>query len=313
MRISITDRCNLRCRYCMPAEGIEKVSMSQILTYEEILRICRAAAGLGIRKFKVTGGEPLVRKGCAGFCGELRGIPGVQQVTLTTNGQLLAGEIGALQEAGIDGINISLDSLREDRYRQITCGGRLEDTLKGLDAAIASGIPTKVNCLLQRGFNEDELPRFAELAFRRGIDVRFIEIMPIGFGRPETGLSNEAVLQRLERLYPDLVRDERIHGNGPAVYYRLGGNDSPAGSIGLISAMHSSFCESCNRIRLTSQGEVKPCLCYEDSISLKPALEKGSQEALQHALRDAIDEKPAGHTFEDPGSVDRRAMMQIGG
>lgn len=313
MRISITDRCNLRCRYCMPAEGIEKVSMSQILTYEEILRICRAAAGLGIRKFKVTGGEPLVRKGCAGFCGELREIPGVQQVTLTTNGQLLAGEIGSLQEAGIDGINISLDSLREDRYRQITCGGSLEDTLKGLDAAIASGIPTKVNCLLQRGFNEDELPRFAELAFSRGIDVRFIEIMPIGFGRPETGLSNEAVLQRLERLYPDLVRDDRIHGNGPAVYYRLGRNNSSDGSIGLISAMHSRFCGSCNRIRLTSQGEVKPCLCYEDSINLKPALEEGSKEALQQALRDAIDEKPAGHTFEDPGSADRRAMMQIGG
>ena len=313
MRISITDRCNLRCRYCMPAEGIEKVSMSQILTYEEILRICQAAAGLGIRKFKVTGGEPLVRKGCAGFCGELRGIPGVQQVTLTTNGQLLAGEIGALQEAGINGINISLDSLREDRYRQITCGGRLEDTLKGLDAAIASGIPTKVNCLLQRGFNEDELPRFAELAFSRGIDVRFIEIMPIGFGRPETGLSNEAVLQRLERLYPDLVQDERIHGNGPAVYYRLGRNNSPDGSIGLISAMHSRFCGSCNRIRLTSQGEVKPCLCYEDSINLKPALEEGSKKALQQALRDAINEKPAGHTFEDPGSADRRAMMQIGG
>ena len=201
--------------------------------------------------------------------------------------------------------------MREDRYRQITCGGRLEDTLKGLDAAIASGIPTKVNCLLQRGFNEDELPHFAELAFSRGIDVRFIEI--IGFGRPETGLSNEAVLQRLERLYPDLVRDERVHGNGPAVYYRLGGNNRPAGSIGLISAMHSSFCGSCNRIRLTSQGEVKPCLCYEDSISLKPALAEGSQETLQQALRDAINEKPAGHTFEDPGSVDRRAMMQIGG
>ena len=245
MRISITDRCNLRCRYCMPAEGIEKVSMSQILTYEEILRICRAAAGLGIRKFKVTGGEPLVRKGCAGFCGELREIPGVHQVTLTTNGQLLAGEIGALQEAGIDGINISLDSLREDRYRQITCGGSLEDTLKGLDAAIASGIPTKVNCLLQRGFNEDELPRFAELAFSRGIDVRFIEIMPIGFGRPETGLSNEAVLQRLERLYPDLVRDDRIHGNGPAVYYRLGRNNSSDGSIGLISAMARSSAVGC--------------------------------------------------------------------
>ena len=310
MRISITDRCNLRCRYCMPEDGIEKVSMSQILTYEEILRVCRAAAGLGIRKFKVTGGEPLVRKGCARLCGEIRQIDGVDQVTLTTNGQLLAGQIGALREAGIDGINISLDSLREDRFRQITCGGRLEDTLEGLDAAIARGIRTKVNCLLQRGFNEDELPAFADLAFDRGIDVRFIEIMPIGFGRPETGLSNEAVLKRLEQLYPDLVRDDRVHGNGPAVYYRRAGQ---TGAIGLISAMHSSFCGSCNRIRLTSQGEVKPCLCYEDSISLKPALAEGSEEGLRQALAEAIDKKPAGHTFEDRGTVDRRAMMQIGG
>ncbi|MBQ9059653.1 MAG: GTP 3',8-cyclase MoaA [Firmicutes bacterium] len=321
MRISITDRCNLRCRYCMPREGIEKVPMSRILTYEEILRVCRAAAGLGIRKFKVTGGEPLVRKGCAELCGQIRRIPGVDQVTLTTNGQLLAAEMGALREAGIDGINISLDSLREDRYEQITCGGRLADTLEGLEAAIASGIPVKINCLLQRDFNEDELDRFARLAFERSIDVRFIEIMPIGFGRPETGLSNEAVLQRLEHLYPDLVRDERIHGNGPAVYYRRstevkgtdGSTGGSTGSIGLISAMHSSFCGSCNRIRLTSTGEVKPCLCYEDSISLKPALEEGSNEALQWALADAINEKPAGHSFEDRSTVDRRAMMQIGG
>ncbi|MBQ9014815.1 MAG: GTP 3',8-cyclase MoaA [Firmicutes bacterium] len=322
MRISITDRCNLRCRYCMPQEGIEKVSMSQILTFEEILRICGAAVSLGIRKFKVTGGEPLVRKGCTGLCAELKGIPGVEQVTMTTNGQLLAREIGALRQAGIDGINISLDSLREDRYRKITGGGSLEETLRGLDAAIQSGIPTKINCLLQQDFNEDELPDFARLAFERGIDVRFIEIMPIGFGRPETGISNETVLQRLEQLYPNLVRDERVHGNGPAVYYRLDGDAAmetkavesvAAGSIGLISAMHASFCGSCNRIRLTSQGEVKPCLCYEDSISMKPALEDGSEDALRRALAEAIERKPAGHTFEDRGSVDRRAMMQIGG
>lgn len=314
MRISITDRCNLRCRYCMPEEGIEKVAMSQILTYEEILRICRAAVSLGITRFKVTGGEPLVRKGCAALIGEMKAIPGVEQVTLTTNGQLLEQEMAGLLAAGVDGINVSLDSLRADRFRQITGGGELAKTLAGIDAALASEVPTKVNCLLQRGFNEDELADFAALALgadSRGLDVRFIEIMPIGFGMPETGISNEAVLAQLQQLYPDLVPDGRTHGNGPAVYYR---RDGAAGSIGLISAMHNRFCGSCNRIRLTSQGEIKPCLCYEDSISLRPALAAGAgDETLRRALQEAIARKPDGHTFEDRSSVEHRAMMQIGG
>ena len=310
MRISITDRCDLRCRYCMPEEGIEKVAMSRILTYEEILRVCKAAVSLGITRFKVTGGEPLVRKGCSSFCGEMKQIPGVEQVTLTTNGQMLAGEVPALKEAGIDGINVSLDSMREDRFRWITGRGEISKTLEGIDEATRAGLKTKINCLLQKGFNEDELKDFAELAFTKGIDVRFIEIMPIGFGQPDTGLSNETVLQRLDSLYPDLVPDEHIHGNGPAVYYRRPGQ---AGAIGLISAMHASFCGSCNRIRLTSQGQVKPCLCYEESYDLVPALKSGDEEALRKALEEAILGKPSGHTFHDRSSVEHRSMVEIGG
>lgn len=316
MRISITDRCDLRCRYCMPAEGIEKVSMSRILTYEEILRICAAAAELGISRFKITGGEPLVRKGCTSFVRELKRIPGVEQVTLTTNGQQLAAQVGALAQAGVDGLNISLDSLREDRYRYITGGGDLSKTLAAIDESIAAGIPTKVNCLLQKQFNEDEIADFAALAFGKGIDVRFIEIMPVGFGRPETGISNDEVLKRLRRDYPDLAEDESVHGNGPAVYYRL---PDCGGAIGLISAMHHSFCESCNRIRLTSQGLIKPCLCYEDAVDLRPALDaeaadpEGGGAALCAALEEAILGKPPGHTFYDRASVETKAMSQIGG
>ena len=316
MRISITDRCDLRCRYCMPAEGIEKVSMSRILTYEEILRICEAAAGLGISRFKITGGDPLVRKGCTSLVQELKKLRGVEQVTLTTNGQLLSEAIGVLAEAGVDGLNISLDSLNADRYRYITGGGDVSKTLEAIDESIAAGIRTKINCLLQKQFNEDEITDFAEFAFNKGIDVRFIEIMPVGFGKPETGIANDEVLATLRRTYPDLIKDESVHGNGPAVYYRLRDKN---GAIGLISAMHHSFCESCNRIRLTSQGLIKPCLCYEEGVDLRPTLEAGVLDpeshdaALRAALEEAIKRKPLGHTFHNRASVETKAMSQIGG
>ncbi len=310
MRISITDRCNLRCRYCMPAEGIEKVPMDRILTYEEILRICRNAVGMGISRFKITGGEPLVRRGCTDLIREMKKIPGVEQITATTNGQQPLEMIAELADAGIEGLNISLDSLREDRYAFITGGGELNKTLRTIDKSISSGIRTKINCLLQKQFNEDEIQDFAAFAFEKGIEVRFIEIMPVGFGNPESGLSNDEVLEKLQERYPELEKDETTRGNGPAVYYRL---PEKSGAIGLISAMNHSFCESCNRIRLTSQGLVKPCLCYEDGVDLKGALAEDSDEALRAALEEAIRIKPAGHTFHDRNTVEPKAMSQIGG
>lgn len=322
MRISITDRCNLRCRYCMPPEGVQKLDMAQILSFEEILDICRAAADLGVCKFKVTGGEPLVRLGCSDLIRQMKAIPGVRQVTLTTNGQLLGEHIPDLAEAGIDGINVSLDSLQEDRYEAITRGGRLSKVLEGIDLARDAGIRTKVNCVLQRGFNEDEAADFAALAFGRGIDVRFIELMPVGFGDPDQGIPGEDVLQMLRRTYPLLELDDREHGNGPAIYYRL---PAKSGAIGFISAMHGRFCGSCNRIRLTSTGQVKPCLCYEETIDLRRSLrgwEHGtdvSEDAEQRnkriklALQKAIERKPAGHCFEQRDQVEHRSMMEIGG
>ena len=279
MRISITDRCNLRCRYCMPAEGIEKVPMDRILTYEEILRICRNAVGMGISRFKITGGEPLVRRGCTELIREMKKIPGVEQITATTNGQQPLEMIAELADAGIEGLNISLDSLREDRYAFITGGGELNKTLRTIDKSISSGIRTKINCLLQKQFNEDEIQDFAAFAFEKGIEV-------------SEGLTGEEI------LFSDYKE------------YEVGGVKF---GIGLISAMNHSFCESCNRIRLTSQGLVKPCLCYEDGVDLKAALAEDSDEALRAALEEAIRIKPAGHTFHDRNTVEPKAMSQIGG
>ena len=309
MRISITDRCNLRCKYCMP-DGIQKVAMSNILTYEEILRICAAATSLGITRFKVTGGEPLVRLGCADFIRELKAIPGTEQVTLTTNGIELERFLPDLLDAGLDAVNISLDSMDAEKYRYITGRGELCQVMGGLDAAIKAGLKTKVNCVLQKDFNAGEIHDFAELAFRKGIDVRFIELMPIGSGDPGKGVSNLDVLRDLETVWPDLVPDTRVHGNGPAVYYHIPGQK---GSIGFISAMHGVFCSSCNRIRLTSQGMIKPCLCYEDGVDLRPYL-KGTMRDLQQGIRLAIAGKPGQHCFnEDLSQTERKLMSQIGG
>ena len=294
----------------MPQEGIKKVSMSRILTYEEILRICEAAVGIGITKFKITGGEPLVRIGCADLIQEMKRIPGVQQVTLTTNGQQLSDAIGQLADAGIDGLNISLDSLQEDRYRYITGGGDLRKTVDAIDECVERGIKTKVNCLLQKQFNEDEIPGFAAFAFDKGVDVRFIELMPIGIGDPDAGPSNDEVLRDLRKQFPLLREDKNVRGNGPAVYYSLPG---AKGSVGLISAMNHSFCERCNRIRLTSQGFLKPCLCFEDSIDVRPALGRNDTEALKQALKEAVNMKPQGHTFHIKETIEPRSMSQIGG
>lgn len=312
MRVSITDRCDLRCRYCMP-EGCDKVSMSQILTYEEIVRICKAASELGISRIKITGGEPFVRLGCTDLMKELKALGGIEEVTVTTNGQTLERYIGELKDIGIDGINISLDTLDSERFEYITGRGKLDKTLRAIELASESGIKTKINTLLQKEFNEDELSDIASLAFRYGIDVRFIEMMPVGAADAGTGLSNPEVLRKLMEIWPDLEPDESIHGNGPAVYYKRPG---VKGGIGLISAMHGKFCQYCNRVRLTSQGQLKPCLSYDTGTDLIPFL-KGTDDELKEAIRKAIYEKPEAHCFGDSDSsgvhAEHRLMSQIGG
>ena len=325
MRISITDRCNLRCTYCMP-QDISLTSMENILTYEEILRICRAAAELGITRFKVTGGEPLVRKGCVTLIREMKRIPGIEQVTMTTNGVLLGQHLEELISAGIDGINISLDTLDAGRYERITGKNELPAVMENIGRAVDSGIRVKLNAVLQNGVNEDEWEQIALLARTNRLDVRFIEMMPIGFGKNCRGVSGKELLEKMKTRWPDLETVTDIHGNGPAVYYHVPGWK---GSVGFINAIHGKFCASCNRIRLTSRGKLKPCLCYGDTVDLMPILRGGREGAavgscpdenvetndmIRRAIAEAIAEKPAQHCFEQKEHITEESqMVSIGG
>lgn len=314
MRVSITDRCNLRCRYCMP-DGIRQQPMQELLTYEEMIEVVGAAASLGIDRIKVTGGEPLVRLGCADFIRMCKQVPGIRQVTMTTNGVLLEKYLPALLDAGLDAVNISLDTLDAERYAAITGSDVLDAVLASVDAALKAGLPTKLNVVPQRGFNEDELFSLAELSRERPLDVRFIEMMPIGEGARFEVLSNDVLKNRLMAHYPGMVPDATYHGNGPAAYYKVPGY---CASIGFISAIHGKFCHSCNRVRLTAQGSLKPCLCFAQTTDLRSLIRKGRPEErtlrLQEAIGTAIYNKPEAHRFEERGAVtEHHRMIEIGG
>ena len=312
MRISVTDRCNLRCRYCMP-DGIECVPMEEVLTYEEIAFVCKQAVSLGIDRFRITGGEPLVRKGCAVLAAMLRKIPGLKQITLTTNGVLLEEHWQELTDAGIDAVNISLNTLDREQYRQITGTDGLDRVLAAVRLA-AGRLPVKINCVVQSGVNEDASVQLAALARDLPVDVRFIEMMPIGAGKGMATVPNAAVLKRIEERFGRSTEDPERRGNGPAVYRSL---DGFAGRIGFISAVHGKFCESCNRLRLTSTGELKPCLCYADTIPLREILRdsRGDKEKrIRETIREAVWRKPQGHCFENREKVtENREMSRIGG
>ncbi len=338
IRVSVTDRCNLRCVYCMPEEGIPCVSHRDILTFDEIVRICRAGAELGISRIKLTGGEPLVRKGLPDLVGMLKAIPGIEQVTLTTNGILLREQINELVSNGLDAVNISIDTLDAERYHRITRLGRLEDALAGLNAACSCPqLAVRVNCVPLRqaaecegeGYlpEEEEYIRMALLAQDRKIDVRFIEMMPIGMGREFAGRTGEEIQAILERRFGKAGRVKGSVGNGPASYIQFEGM---RGRIGFISAVTHKFCGSCNRIRLTSEGMIKPCLQYDTGVDLRKILraEEQTDEQLREALQRAVFRKPSGHRFEAPGTgegrdnegnetaampLETREMSQIGG
>ena len=315
MRVSITDRCNLRCRYCMP-DGVELLSMRSILTYEEIREICAAAAELGVCKLKVTGGEPRVRLGCADLIRELKAVPGIEQVTMTTNGVLLGKYLPELLSAGLDAVNVSLDTLDRERYAAITGRDELPSVLESIDAVLASPLRLKINAVLQKGMNDGEWLALAEMAKDKALDVRFIEMMPIGLGKQIEGVANTVLRSELSRRFPDLEEDASVHGNGPASYVRIPGWK---GGVGFISAIHGKFCDQCNRIRLTSQGTLKPCLCYGETTDLMPILRgeaAGAERAalLRAALEKAIRGKPKQHCFEELENITEKARMaSIGG
>lgn len=307
LRISLTDLCNLRCVYCMPPEGVRKQAHDQILSLEEIGEIARAAVELGVKKIRLTGGEPLVRRGVLSLCRELRRIPRLQELTLTTNGLLLPGMAAELKAAGVDRVNVSLDTLDPEKYRRITRGGCLEDALAGIQAARDAGLtPLKLNCVLIGGFNDDEIPALAALTERAPVEVRFIELMPIGdtagFG-PDAYLPCEAVLERLPRLEP--AAGERT---GVAERFRLPG---AAGTVGLIRPLSRCFCAQCDRIRLTADGYLKPCLHSREEISVRglhgPDLRRRLEQAIRH--------KPEQHgqLSASARSESARGMNRIGG
>lgn len=310
MRVSIIDRCNLRCQYCMPTD-IKWIPPQEILSLEEITEICRQASQIGIKKIKVTGGEPLIRKGCVDLIRMLKEIPGIEQVTLTTNGVLLAQYAEQLNNAGLDAINVSLDTLDPEKYLKITQSDALADVLDGISAIEKYDIPLKINSVLQRGVNDSDWQELIGLAKDRRIDVRFIEMMPIGHGKQFNPISNAELLQKLREHYGAVEEVEKVRGNGPATYCHI-----PAftGNIGFISAIHGKFCSACNRIRLTSTGQIKPCLCYEDHISLKEAVRSGRTDEIQKLLLSAIDRKPDGHRFDESEMItEKHEMAQIGG
>ena len=311
LRLSVTDLCNLRCRYCMP-DGVEKLEREAVLTYEEFLRLAALFAQCGIDTVRVTGGEPLVRKNVAQLVAGLKAIPGIRKVTMTTNGILLAQQLPALLAAGLDSVNISLDTLRPEVFRQITARDDFAAVQAGLQAALESGIPVKLNCVPQAGVNESELEDLAALAENRPLQVRFIEMMPIGYGAAMPCISGPELRQRFARRWPGLQPlAEADFGDGPAVYYTVPGWQ---GSIGFIAAVHGKFCASCNRVRLTSQGFLRPCLASEAGCDLRALLRSGADDTqLLAAIRETIWAKPREHHFEDSSMPATRGMYRIGG
>lgn len=292
-------------------EGIALSPARELLTFEEIELVSQAAAELGIRRFKITGGEPLVRRGCPKLIGRLRRIPKVEQVTLTTNGVLLGDFLDELLENGLDGVNISLDTLNADLYQQITGFDELERVRKGIYKAVESGLRVKINTVLQRGVNDSEWEALTGFAREIPVDVRFIELMPIGFGEKQKGVNGNEILSLLREKYPQMEKDDRIHGNGPAVYYRIPGFE---GCVGFICAVHRKFCASCNRIRLTAKGELKPCLCYGDCVDLRRVVREGAYQEIKGAIWEAVIRKPKMHCFEtEEGVTECRRMVEIGG
>lgn len=315
LRLSIIDRCNLRCFYCTPVQEMVKLQHADILRYEELLRLARIAIETGIRKIRVTGGEPLIRLGVENFLAALGALPGLEEICLTSNGVLLAEKAASLWQAGVRRLNISLDSLQPDRFARITGQDRLSQVWEGLQTATALGFqPIKINCVVLRGVNDDEVLDFARLSLKYPWHIRFLEFMPIGYYLDkwqEYYLPMDQIWAQINTLGP-LRPQPAVANAGPAARYRLPG---APGEIGFISPVSQHFCEACNRLRLTADGRLRPCLFRDDEIAVKGALRAGASDGTLRALfRQAVLLKPAHHNLlESPATPCRRAMTTIGG
>ena len=314
LRISVTDRCNLRCVYCMPAAGVSLLPREEILTYEEITRIARVAVSLGVRKLRLTGGEPLARPQLVRLVQALAAIPGVGDLAMTTNGTLLARHAASLADAGLKRVNVSLDSLRPERFHRISRVGNLSDAMAGIAAAEAAGLlPIKLNVVVVRGWNEDEAVDFARLTLEHAWWVRFIEVMPLGEaaallqGRYVSSLETRLAIER--ELGP--LASEGVQEGGPARYWRLPG---APGRLGFISPISEHFCATCNRLRLTADGHILPCLLNETGLDVRGPLRQGiDDQELAEVLRQAVRSKPSGHHLQERQVLAEKHMSGIGG
>jgi cyclic pyranopterin phosphate synthase len=321
LRVSVTDRCNLRCQYCMPPQGVPFKAHQDILRYEEIERIVRAAVALGIRRVRLTGGEPLVRAGIVDLVRMLAAVEGLEDLAMTTNGILLARYAADLRRAGLMRVNVSLDTLREDRYATITRGGDLADALQGITCAEEAGLtPLKLNVVILRGANDDEILDMARLTLEHPWHVRFIELMPLNDCGPSGRNAGDFEARYVPshevraRIVADLGEIDPagpLFGGGPAEYYRLRG---ALGLLGFISPISHHFCAACNRLRLTADGRLRPCLLADHEIDLRTVVRGGAGiEEIQDILRGAIMAKPTGHHLDEKVMPQGRVMSQIGG
>lgn len=318
-RISVTDRCNLRCRYCMPECGVKKIPHADILSLEEVLRVAKSFSRLGIRKIRLTGGEPLLRKNLPALIRELKNISGIEQVTLTTNGVLLKTFARELIAAGLDGVNLSLDTLDEKIFNDLTRRKLFDNVLDGLQMLLAERLSLKINCVPLRGINDGELLRLAATAKDMPVKVRFIELMPIGCAWESglRGIPTAEIFSMLEDNFGKLVPVREINSlQGPAQYFKP---KNFVGQIGFIDALEHKFCGNCNRIRLTAEGFLKTCLSFDSGLDVRNLLRSGvDDEELTKKIRETIYRKPREHLWQlgirnEELGMNRRQMYQIGG
>lgn len=312
LRISLTDKCNLRCVYCMEKDFNNFIHNDKLMTSDEIIRIIKQCAFLGIKKVRFTGGEPLVREGIIELIKDVNDVEGIEEICLTTNGMLLNDKVEELSKYGLKRVNISLDTLIEERFNKITRVGHLKRVLDSINKCIENNIKVKINSVILEDFNKDEILDLVELTKDKPIDLRFIELMPIGEGKKFKGVSNEEIKSMIKEIYSIESEGRNLRLNGPAKYIRIKGNK---GKVGFISAMSDCFCEDCNRIRVTSEGFMKQCLHWKYGVNLKDKIRSGiSDTELREIIKESIFNKPEKHNFENQQEdEDKRFMYEIGG
>lgn len=318
LRISVTDKCNLRCQYCMPPQGVELLRHDELLTLEEIARLVNIMAKMGLKKVRLTGGEPLVRKNIEKLIADIHEIPEIEEIAITTNGTLLKGKVEGFRKNGISAVNISLDTVDKETFKNITGCDMIDNVTCVIDEVLSQNLKCKINCVPCKELNADSLMDVARIAKDKPVDVRFIELMPIGCGKNFTGIASSDILGKLEETYGKAcVIENKADTNGPAKYFEFEGFN---GRIGFISPISHRFCSECNRIRLTADGNLKLCLHYNKGIDLKRLVRNGSSdERIASEIIEAVKLKPKRHEFDNIGQAqndkeyENKKMVQIGG